>query len=241
MEKYPESVDPYDPASAGLFVRVEHLARYLYAADYIRRHRLRTALDCACGDGYGCRVLAGQAEAVAGVDRNAVQAAGGIAYYAADLNQGLPMFRDAAFQCVTCFETLEHVENDAGMLEEFRRVLARGGRLLLSVPKAGYEPVDAGGKPENPHHLRLYAPDELKRMLEARGFAVEKELGQPWANAARVRAENYLRDTGKTQADIARHFAGTPESLEFFARVWAWPEAELPDKSNTMIFICRKR
>jgi hypothetical protein len=56
-----------------------------------------------------------------------------------------------------------------------------------------------------------------------------------------VRAENYLRDTGKTHADIAAYFQETPEALEFYARVWAWPEADLPEKSNTAMFVCRRR
>jgi SAM-dependent methyltransferase len=250
INKYPEFIDPYDPASASLFVRAEHLARYLYAADYLRKHHLRTVLDCACGDGYGCRVLAAQAESVSGLERDASRVAGAkatdtalhvnnVMYHIADLDLGLPM-QDGVYSCVTCFETLEHVRNDKGLLHEFHRVLARGGRLLLSVPKAGYEPVDASGMPENPHHLRLYEKDGLAHILDTCGFAVEKELGQPYANALHRRAENYVRDTGTSRDEIAGYFNETPQSLEFIARAWAWPEEELPEKSNTIFMVCQK-
>lgn len=66
MRRYPEFVDPYDASSGDLFVRTEHLARYLFAAEFIRRRGLRRALDAACGDGYGSRLLAGRAQEVLG-------------------------------------------------------------------------------------------------------------------------------------------------------------------------------
>lgn len=49
-------------------------------------------------------------------------------------------FRDATFQYVTCIETLEHLAADvrALALHEIRRVLRPGGRLILSVPHAGW-------------------------------------------------------------------------------------------------------
>ncbi len=252
INKYPEFIDPYDPASAPLFVRAEHLARYLYAADYLRKHHLRTVLDCACGDGYGCRVLAARAETVTGVERDAARLAEAMAtdaarhvnnvmYHIADVNLGLPMLRDGAVRCVTCFETLEHVRDDERLLREFHRVLVRGGRLLLSVPKSGYEPIDAAGKPENPHHLRLYEREGLAKLLDFCSFAVEKELGQPYANALHRRVENYVRDTGTPREELATWFNETPQSLEFIARAWAWLEEELPEKSNTIFMVCRKK
>jgi SAM-dependent methyltransferase len=46
---------------------------------------------------------------------------------------------DAAFDCVTCIETLEHVPPDewVASLREMRRVLAPRGRLVLRTPHAG--------------------------------------------------------------------------------------------------------
>jgi len=47
--------------------------------------------------------------------------------------QRLP-FDDGSFDCVFCFETLEHVESPAQLLEELARVCAPGGRLFVSIP-----------------------------------------------------------------------------------------------------------
>jgi SAM-dependent methyltransferase len=45
-------------------------------------------------------------------------------------------FRDAAFDVVLCAEVLEHTHSPALALEEFRRVLRPGGKLLLTTPFA---------------------------------------------------------------------------------------------------------
>jgi SAM-dependent methyltransferase len=60
----------------------------------------------------------------------------------ADLHEGaadaLP-FADAAFDCVSCIEVLEHIpaERRRASLVEMRRVLRPGGRLVLRTPHAG--------------------------------------------------------------------------------------------------------
>jgi ubiquinone/menaquinone biosynthesis C-methylase UbiE len=247
MPTYPEFIDPYDKASANLFVRVEHLARYLYASEYIRKHRLKSVLDAACGNGYGCRALAKHAPTVCGVDCNAALIEQGqrltstqnISYHAANLDEGLGFLADNSFDCITCFETLEHVRKDEQLLAEFHRILRRGGKLFLSVPKAGYEPVEDGGRPANPYHLRLYSIEGLIALLERAGFAVERTLGQPYTNISRVNMEDYYRDSAVSSDKLNGYFIETPGSMEFFARMWGWPAEEAQDKSNVAFLICR--
>ncbi len=43
-------------------------------------------------------------------------------------------FDDAAFEMVLCFDVLEHVPDYRAALNEFHRVLCKGGQLVLSVP-----------------------------------------------------------------------------------------------------------
>jgi len=78
---------------------------------------------------------------------------------------------------VWCSEVLEHVPDTAGFLTEVRRVLRRGGRLLLTVPDHGrlkrtllalarYEPhYDPLGQ-----HLRFYSRRSLTAVLHDTGF-----------------------------------------------------------------------
>lgn len=245
-----EFIDPYDVSAASLFVRAEHLARYLFAAETARRRRLRRVLDCACGDGYGCRVLAKHA-AVAGVDRNRAlidrgieenraQRLDAVRLVCADVDDGLGLFETSSFDMVACFETLEHVREDGALLGEFHRLLRRGGLLALSVPKAGYEPADEEGRPVNPHHLRHYDEQSLTGLLRRSGFDMEKALGQPYTNAARSAMESYRRDTGAGRDVTDGYFTHTPDALAFYARVFGWPTADHGDASNVLVALARR-
>ena len=252
MNRYPEHIDPHDPESASLFVRVEHLARYLFAAEFVRKRKLKKVLDCACGSGYGSIVLAAKAESVTAIDRNSrlieqgmtncsAKGIGNIAFHEADLNDGLGVYTDGSFDCVACFETLEHVEQDERLLMEYARVLRRGRWLLVSAPKAGYEGTNPDGRPENPWHLRLYEPKALKELLARCGFAVERELGQPYANMLRANDESFRRDSTTPRDALNGFFSNSPDALEYYARLWAWPTAEMPEKSNVILLVCRKK
>jgi SAM-dependent methyltransferase len=97
---------------------------------------------------------------------------------------------------VWCSEVLEHVPDTVALLTEVRRVLARGGRLLLTVPDHGrlrrlliallrheahYDPLG--------QHVRFYTRRSLVRTLEATGFAdvrIEPLGGPPLLRAALV-------------------------------------------------------
>ena len=71
------------------------------------------------------------------------------------------------FDMVCAFEVLEHIEDDAAALEEWRSHVRVGGHLLLSVPAwqhmSGPSDVLAG-------RHRRYSPDELDALLRAAGF-----------------------------------------------------------------------
>ncbi|HXG76904.1 MAG TPA: class I SAM-dependent methyltransferase, partial [Gaiellaceae bacterium] len=86
---------------------------------------------------------------------------------------------DRSVDHVFCMEVLEHVEDDAAALREMARVLAPGGRLVLSVPNgAGPRPLlDRLGvrtvhDEEGPErHVRDgYTPQALRALLLEAGF-----------------------------------------------------------------------
>jgi ubiquinone/menaquinone biosynthesis C-methylase UbiE len=100
------------------------------------------------------------------------------------------------FDVVWCSEVLEHVPDTVAFLTEARRVLKRGGRLLVTVPDHGrlkrtlialarheahYDPLG--------QHVRFYTRRSLTRALEATGFAhvrLEPLGGPPLLRAALV-------------------------------------------------------
>jgi 2-polyprenyl-3-methyl-5-hydroxy-6-metoxy-1,4-benzoquinol methylase len=135
-------------------------------------------LDIACGDGYGCRLLADKVERVLGVDINApviaaaqeTNASANISYGVADcLDMTLP---DRAFTGVTAMELIEHlpVEKVDHFVGEVRRVLAPGGSFVCSTPQNSH-----GDIPVVPWHVKEYSITELRAILE-RHFGFVKIL-----------------------------------------------------------------
>lgn len=157
----------------------EHWHRYVFALPWAAGRRV---LDCACGEGYGADLLASTAGSVTGLDRSAEAIAharrrygerGNLAFTEGDCTR-LP-FDEGSFDLVVSFETLEHIEAQAAMLDEFRRVLAPGGLLVLSSPDRKTYSDDRGF--ENEFHVRELYRDELVDLVSAR-FPAWRLYGQ---------------------------------------------------------------
>ena len=154
-----------------------HASRYHFAERFVTD---RLVLDIACGTGYGLPILGARARAVIGVDADfdAVRAAARKTALGAVLvgdGTRLP-FPDGAFDVVTSFETIEHLDERDRFIAELCRVMRPGGVCVLSTPNAHYtEPAD--GRPRNPFHVHEYDPVEIEQALRRR-FACVEMLGQ---------------------------------------------------------------
>jgi SAM-dependent methyltransferase len=156
-----------------------HAARYLFAMPYVKGRR---TLDIACGTGYGLGLLSSEVNYIVGVDldlsaaskaKSEIEDKRGAVIVADGCH--LP-FPDGAFDVITTFETIEHLEKRTEFLAELKRVLSPEGLCILSTPNANHtEPVN--GKPINPHHVYEYQPQELREELEQH-FADVRLLGQ---------------------------------------------------------------
>jgi SAM-dependent methyltransferase len=85
----------------------------------------------------------------------------------------LPL-EDCSFELVWASEVIEHVADTARWLSEIRRVLAPGGRLLVTTPSHGRARVALGGieRFSEPlgDHLHLYTRRSLQQTLKELGF-----------------------------------------------------------------------
>ena len=134
----------------------------------------RRVLDIGCRYGALTRAyLPGNEVVGIDVDRWALDQAArlGIETQWVDAEEGLP-FEDESFDVVVAGELLEHVRDPAAVVDEAGRVLRPGGTFVGSVPN-GFRLKNrlrflAGRKPENdPTHLHLFAPDDLRALLAA--------------------------------------------------------------------------
>ena len=161
--------------------------RRSWSADPVRGKR---ALDLSPGDGATARLLAslGYAVVVTDYDRpppltQEIERIGGV-----DLNHFLP-FQSGTFDAVDLVEVIEHIENQAQLIREIRRVLKPGGRVLISTPnilnvfsrmrflftgflRGRVRPVHYTKKPGNAPNIYLIHFYELYYLLFHYGFEV---------------------------------------------------------------------
>ncbi len=196
----PERVDVVGkPRTVG---ELEHAARYRWAGPRVAGR----VLDVACGTGYGSELLATDHE-VTGIDRDegSIRRARSRCQAEFIVAEVPPLpVPAAAFDAIVSFETIEHVEDDRGLVREFRRALRPGGTLLLSTPNAAATLGESAAA--NPWHVREYRLDEIRRLLaEAGEFDSIEVFGQrlPPRHSARRRVA-----VAAWRAGLARDPAG---------------------------------
>ena len=212
-------------------IRHEHFHRYVYARALCAGARV---LDVACGEGYGSALLAGSAERVTGVDLDEGAVAHARARYGdapnLDFRAGdataLP-FADASFDRVVSFETLEHLEAQEALIDEFARVLAPGGLLIVSTPdRARYS--DERGY-ENEFHVRELYREEFEALL-GRRFPARRLLGQKLVFTSAIFEPGRL---GSLRFDVdeggaVRRAEGFPHAALYWIALCAAAEEDLP-------------
>ena len=169
-ESKPPVLDPTGermvPESADTFTFWEHVYRYAFASRFVRGKRI---LDIACGEGYGAAALqkAGAAQVI-GVDIDESVCLHARNKYGLDARPGtaerIPL-PDKSVDVVISFETIEHVTSPNLFLDECARVLAPGGRLVISTPNKLILNQYLGGY-KNPYHCSEMTPEELASAFE---------------------------------------------------------------------------
>ena len=163
----PEDLEPPDVELRGAFARST-----LTASDRV--------LDLGFGSGDLTADLATVAPQIAGAEvAEAALARARRRHPRLDLRlmpiDGPLPFDDGAFDVVWSSEVIEHVADTARWLSEVRRVLAPGGRLLLTTPSHGRLRLLVGGveRFSDPvgDHLHLYTAPSLRELLHDFGFA----------------------------------------------------------------------
>ena len=159
-------------------VAIQRPTKHKIVYDFLGRD-LGTVADLGCGPGVFTRYLCAHAKQVLAADIDTASLARvkgrhrneeNLAFVVMDAER-LP-FSNGRLNTVLFLEVLEHVPDDAAALCEVHRVLAPGGRLVLSVPVPPGE-VD---KDEPWGHKREgYCPEEIVSLLRSTGFQVKDQ------------------------------------------------------------------
>jgi len=162
----------------------DHVERYRFAAQFVPGKRV---LDLACGTGYGSRILADAgAKEVMGVDLSEevvsyARKTFGMERVTFAMGDICTFKTAQPFDVITCFETIEHVENFSGALGNLKGLLGSSGLLLISSPNRIITSPKAhslNSKPNNPYHKQEFAIPELHEALRLQGFVLEGTYGQ---------------------------------------------------------------
>jgi SAM-dependent methyltransferase len=173
-----ERILPDDPVYPRLFN--EHLARYKLASCYIKEKRV---LDSGCGTGYGSYFFARNgALEVYGIDISGEAIDFCTHHYSAPnlffkkADAAKLDFMDEYFDIICAFEVIEHIEDINRFIIQSKRVLKKGGALIISTPNKNFQSEESKD-PSNPYHVREYYFEDFKFLLNAYFEQVEF-LGQ---------------------------------------------------------------
>jgi len=160
-------------------------------------------LDCSCGTGMTLRRLPQWVQTGADLALPALQhcRASGLKTVVRASLTALPV-PDASHDLVTCLDTLEHIEDDAGALAQVFRVLKPGGYALFTVPA---HPFLFSGHDRALHHVRRYRKAELREKVVSAGFELRRFSYINCALFPAVAAVRLARpDKGQTNSDTEK-------------------------------------
>ena len=147
-----------------------HLAVYEWIAP---RARGAHVVDLACGEGYGSDVLARDAAGVVGIDANPeAHEHARLRYRRPNLRFERSLVEDFAGPCdaVVFLQTIEHVHDPDGLCA---RLAAAAPTVYVSTPNRLTLAPAGAERSGNPWHLREYAVDEFRGLLEPHFSAVD--------------------------------------------------------------------
>lgn len=131
------------------------------------------------------------------------------------------VFAEGNYDCIVCADVLEHLKNPQRVLEACRRLLTPGGRILVSVPNAGYCGLIAElmqgefryrmeGLLDNTH-LRFFTRKSLKRFFwESKLEIVKLVVTQRALSESEFRApfDNFPQG-------VAKYLLAMPDALTY--------------------------
>jgi SAM-dependent methyltransferase len=167
------------------------LDRWLWLRRHLRSGAVRT-FDAGSGNG-GFSIYAALAgndvvaatfserEQQAGSRRAQIVGARGVEFRVLDLRE-IERHRESlgAFGQIICFETIEHLSDDEGLVRSLAAMLEPGGQLLLTTPFDGHRPLYSEERHpsgvEDGSHVRYgYSQRRLRELVEGAGLQVAEE------------------------------------------------------------------
>jgi SAM-dependent methyltransferase len=226
-------VSPQQAAAYAQYVAPTFLGVARRAVDLAELEDGQAVLDVATGSGLAAFIAAervGREGTVIGLDSSPAFLAVAEARAAAAGNdqirwqEGDPArlsYADESFDAVLCLQALVDFPRPDAVLEELRRVLVEGGRLVLTSwgSRAGNEWIDLVERvlrpvlPESERRpIRLLQPSNLEALLQAAGFE-EVEVGRV-TDRMRFLEDDGLWHWAAASREWGTHLAALPAAVQ---------------------------
>jgi ubiquinone/menaquinone biosynthesis C-methylase UbiE len=159
---------PGDNATEEQLARMFH--RYRFASEFCKD---KDVLEVACGTGQGLGYLGKKARRIVGGDCTERLVRSASQYYRNRVQvhlldaQHLP-FRDNSFDVVILYEAIYYLTHPEQFLLEARRVLRKGGVLLIATVNKDWQEFNA-----SPFSTRYFSVPDLSKALHESGFKAE--------------------------------------------------------------------
>ncbi len=174
-------------------------------------------LDLGCGTGFNYETLEKHGEVFnLDIDSRALKSCeekGITNLYCADATK--TPFDDSTFDVVVAIELLEHIQDDEGAVEEIRRILKPGGRLVFTVP--ANEKLWSSDD-ELAHHQRRYTKESIQKLL-GKNFT-KKYLGYRYffIYLPSIAVFKFQKAQSKKKGKQVNSLTMTPRPLNFLLR-----------------------
>jgi SAM-dependent methyltransferase len=212
--------------SPGTRVRREAIdmlaTRYAFAERYVAGRRV---LEVGCGVGQGLGRLQHAASWVVGSDLTAGLIRSARGHYGSRVPllqcdaQALPFLR-ASFDVILLFEAVYYLPNTVAFLDECRRVLAPGGRVLINLVNCRWADFNP-----SPFSTTYYSAPDLRALFQSQGFDVELFGAYP------LHADGFKSAVVSSikRAAVALHLVPrTMKGKELLKRVFFGPLVDFP-------------
>lgn len=165
-------------------------------------------LELGCGEGYGMEMIAPYTRSYLAVDKKKPEGVtfGGRAFFQQCLLPSLAGIADNSFDMIICFQVIEHIADDHRLLQEIKRVLVPGGKLLLTTPNR------LTSLTRNPFHVREYTPAGIQALFA--GHFSDCTVEGIYGNSAVM---SYYEENKRSVAAITRY-----DFLNLQYRLPAW-------------------
>lgn len=203
-------------------------ARYQQAVKLVPRRRNLRILDIGCGDGVLLGLIGrGRLYGVDSDEESLNYAATRIkAKLVKAAAEKLP-FKNSYFDVVIATEIIEHLGQPEKLLEEVKRVLKPGGRLILTTP------VKSADGLTDQLHVQEFTPPELLKLC--RGYFKRVRIGTSHPRWLKIIYTASLGQIGRYHPDFGRWL------INIVVILTGWnPFIDLPGQPTQQLAVCQK-